>query len=610
MVSWNVQPLYGFTGVELGDNGLDWADKEMLSAYNKEMNSVIKAFKDWKKDADKDAYYLFVVPKFSESALEGFMPLGYSYGFVTKDQLDARTVAHCLSRIAGSWAMFVKLHFCKMQAQQKSKLNNPAYGGRAFALRHTFPEAPQGKTDNLMDYTPDKNALLKAQWDLIHNPENVQFAWTEDMEEGAMKELKGTYTIYVGDSIMTEKKVFINTNKTEKIYVKYEPAAGDTGTYINVKLIYRPVWSKNDISWPGTTWGKINVNTKTYFGLDSLPEGRYMVLLKNKDEKVDTLNFYLRPKKYDFACSVCGRNLVLTGDELKQIFPNSEKINNPDVINAFNSAFRKSGFKTCNHFAHFLAQIKTESAGLTTTTEGSYYYLHRMLEVFSGNNGTKFWYNQSFLDDKTYLRFTAIRVYEKMDSAKFDYSVDSMDFETFTHKSTGSSIIVPKDYPSHSGHTTAFNGHKLTKGKGYYKAVTLSFQQKEDNGKRLLNAAYSGMNENSSDTTMANAEGYKYRGRGFVQVTGKTNYLNAQNTCSSKFQLNYDFVNNPDLMKNDTIAVWASFAWFIKNIQISDLDTENPDIITYKVNAAGLEKESRRNNYNAIRQSIFKCNKP
>ncbi len=37
-----------------------------------------------------------------------------------------------------------------------------------------------------MDYTPDKNALLKAQWDLIHNPENVQFAWTEDMEEGAM----------------------------------------------------------------------------------------------------------------------------------------------------------------------------------------------------------------------------------------------------------------------------------------------------------------------------------------------------------------------------------------------------------------------------------------
>jgi len=37
-----------------------------------------------------------------------------------------------------------------------------------------------------MDYTKDKSALLKAQWDLIDNPENVQFAWSEEMEEGAM----------------------------------------------------------------------------------------------------------------------------------------------------------------------------------------------------------------------------------------------------------------------------------------------------------------------------------------------------------------------------------------------------------------------------------------
>ncbi len=86
--------------------------------------------------------------------------------------------------------MFVKLHFCKMQAQQKSKLNNPAYGGRAFALRHTFSEKnlvslPQGKTDNLMDYA-NGNGLFKYQWDLIHDPQRPLFAWSEEMEEGAM----------------------------------------------------------------------------------------------------------------------------------------------------------------------------------------------------------------------------------------------------------------------------------------------------------------------------------------------------------------------------------------------------------------------------------------
>jgi putative chitinase len=118
-----------------------------------------------------------------------------------------------------------------------------------------------------------------------------------------------------------------------------------------------------------------------------------------------------------------------------------------------------------------------------------------------------------------------------------------------------------------------------------------------------------GMNGNSTDTTMSKAQGYKYRGRGFVQVTGKSNYTDAKNTCWNKFQLQYDFENNPELMANDTIAVWASFAWFVKNVAIKDLDTQNPDVITYKVNSAGQEKEARRKDYNAIRQKYFNCNK-
>jgi len=128
------------------------------------------------------------------------------------------------AQLPTSWATFVKLHFCKMQAQQKSKLNNPAYGGRAFALRHTFPEAPQGKTDNLMDYTPDKNALLKAQWDLIHNPENVQFAWTEEMDEGAM--------INIFSLIEDIRKA----NKKEEIILTVTQDKCPSGYFKNVKL--------------------------------------------------------------------------------------------------------------------------------------------------------------------------------------------------------------------------------------------------------------------------------------------------------------------------------------------------------------------------------------
>jgi len=154
LVNWSVKPLYGFKGIALGDNGLDWTDSEFLSAYNTEMNSVISAFKDWHPNSDPDAYFMIVVPKFSDNTVEGFMPRNRRFGFISAEQLYSRNVAHEL-------------------------------GHGAFNLRHTFPEVQQYSTDNLMDYSQDKFALLKAQWDLIHNPESTTGLFDE-MEDGAM----------------------------------------------------------------------------------------------------------------------------------------------------------------------------------------------------------------------------------------------------------------------------------------------------------------------------------------------------------------------------------------------------------------------------------------
>jgi hypothetical protein len=45
-----------------------------------------------------------------------------------------------------------------------------------------------GATNNLMDYAaPTATQLNKYQWDLIHDPENILFAWLEDEEEGEDK---------------------------------------------------------------------------------------------------------------------------------------------------------------------------------------------------------------------------------------------------------------------------------------------------------------------------------------------------------------------------------------------------------------------------------------
>ncbi|SDD28409.1 hypothetical protein [Williamwhitmania taraxaci] len=62
-------------------------------------------------------------------------------------------------------------------------------GHGAFNLRHPFsPEnfiAAQGTTKNLMDYTGTTD-LWKHQWDLIHDPKTMLFAWAQDEKEAAM----------------------------------------------------------------------------------------------------------------------------------------------------------------------------------------------------------------------------------------------------------------------------------------------------------------------------------------------------------------------------------------------------------------------------------------
>ena len=204
VVKWSVSPLEGMPTVELGDNGLDWADKDMLSSYNAEMNSVISTFKGWKPDADPDAYYLFIVPKFSEGGVEGFMPRNRRFGFITKEQIVDRTVAHEL-------------------------------GHGAFNLKHTFSDwaITQGSTDNLMDYSEGKK-LWKPQWDYIHNPEVTTGLW-DGMEDGAFTTtpISENYTVLFDH-------IYRNNKKSNMIYfnkIDEELASGNSKQDIN--LIYK-----------------------------------------------------------------------------------------------------------------------------------------------------------------------------------------------------------------------------------------------------------------------------------------------------------------------------------------------------------------------------------
>lgn len=72
----------------------------------------------------------------------------------------------------------------------------------------------------------------------------------------------------------------------------------------------------------------------------------------------------------------------------------------------------------------------------------------------------------------------------------------------------------------------------------------------EEGKEALANAVYGGRNGNAAH------EGYLYRGRGYIQLTGKNNYERIGEVIGE------DLVGNPDLLLNPDIAKKATIAYF------------------------------------------------
>ncbi|WP_148230093.1 fibronectin type III domain-containing protein [Marivirga tractuosa] len=156
VAEWEVVMAGNYTS-EMSLDGLDDEGSSTFSAYSSAMNDFKREYKR-NNNIDRDAYYVFLMSGTGSSKL-GYMPFKRQYGFIFSDNTNelTKTIAHEL-------------------------------GHGAFRLRHTFSNegyiASQGSTNNLMDYS-DGTKLYKHQWDLVHDPENVNTLF-EDEEESAM----------------------------------------------------------------------------------------------------------------------------------------------------------------------------------------------------------------------------------------------------------------------------------------------------------------------------------------------------------------------------------------------------------------------------------------
>ena len=99
--------------------------------------------------------------------------------------------------------------------------------------------------------------------------------------------------------------------------------------------------------------------------------------------------------------------------------------------------------------------------------------------------------------------------------------------------------------------------------------------QYANNPEKLANKVYGGRMGNGNEES---GEGYAYRGRGLIQMTGKEAYAN----CGSG--LGVDFLSNPDLLSTPEYAT-LSAGWFWNKKSLNDLaDTGDYETMTKRIN--------------------------
>ena len=112
--------------------------------------------------------------------------------------------------------------------------------------------------------------------------------------------------------------------------------------------------------------------------------------------------------------------------------------------------------------------------------------------------------------------------------------------------------------------------------------------------KFIANKIYADRMGNGSE--MSN-DGWNYRGRGYIQLTGKQNYINFDKICQD------NIVANPDLVATKYPLVSAAWFWKINGLnELADRgsDAETVSKITKKVNGGSIGLSDRIIKFNKI----------
>ena len=103
-------------------------------------------------------------------------------------------------------------------------------------------------------------------------------------------------------------------------------------------------------------------------------------------------------------------------------------------------------------------------------------------------------------------------------------------------------------------------------------------------------------------------DGWKFRGRGIIQLTGRDNYKRFTDFYQKEFSSSLDFTPNPDLLTSDVKIAVISGLWFF-NWRISETITGQTSVeeVTEMVNGGSNGLTDRENLFVKLIQFITDC---
>ena len=117
---------------------------------------------------------------------------------------------------------------------------------------------------------------------------------------------------------------------------------------------------------------------------------------------------------------------------------------------------------------------------------------------------------------------------------------------------------------------------------------TIGYERKPD---RIANRVYANRMGNGNEQS---GDGFKYRGRGLIQLTGKDNYTN----CGTALLM--DLTTDPDQVANNPVAV-LSAGWFWDTRRLNQwADKGDVLTVTKKINGGTIGLEDRKRHYEHI----------